>query len=129
MFPHAESMEDLKNQEMIDKFVNGPVGVISVMPSGPPTMGKQLIQWFFYAVLISIFAAYFASFVDVADSKVAFRLTGTVAVLGYAATHIPNSIWKGQKWSTTLKFTFDGVVYGLVTGAVFAWLGDWGGVA
>ena len=51
-----------------------------------------------------------------------FRLTGTVAVLAYAFANIPNSIWRGTSWGTTLKFTFDGIVYGLVTAGAFGWL-------
>ena len=90
-------------------------------------MGKQLLQWFLYSILISIFAAYFASFVNPESATMAFRLTGTVAVLGYAVTYIPTSIWKGQSWSITVKFILDGVIYGLVTGAIFAWLGSWSG--
>ena len=35
---------------------------------------------------------------------------------------ISESIWKGQSWSTTLKFVFDGLVYGLLTAGVFGWL-------
>jgi len=129
MFPHAESMAELAEPEMIEKFKQGPVGIMTILPSGPPTMGKQLLQWLLYCVLISIFAAYFVSFVDLDTRIAAFRLTGTVAVLGYAVTSIQNSIWKGLSWITTAKFVLDGVIYGLVTGAVFAWLGSWGAAA
>ena len=127
MFPHAKSMSELGDPEMIEKYKRGPVGIMTIFPSGPPTMSRQLLQWFLYSILISIFAAYFASFVNPDSATVAFRLTGTVAVLGYAVTGIPNSIWKGQAWSTTAKFILDGVIYGLVTGAIFAWLGNWSG--
>ena len=33
-----------------------------------------------------------------------------------------DAAWKGQKWGITLKFTFDGLAYGLTTAATFAWL-------
>ncbi len=127
MFPHAEKMSDLAKPEMIEKFTRGPVGIITILPSGPPSIGKQLVQQFLYNCLISIFVAYFVSFVDPKTAIVAFRLTGTVAVLGYAVTAIPNSIWRGLAWKTTAKFMLDGVLYGLVTGAVFAGMGNWGG--
>ena len=45
-----------------------------------------------------------------------------VAIVGYAVGPITDSIWKGQRWGTTLKFVFDGVVYGLVTAGTFGWL-------
>ena len=76
--------------------------------------------------MISIFAAYIASFLNINSAREAFRLTGTVAVLSYAVTHIHNSSWKAQPWKTTAKYLFDGIVFGLLTGAVFAWLGNWG---
>ena len=123
MFPHAKSMSELAEPEMIEKFTRGPVGMITILPSGPPRIGKQLVQQFLYNCLISIFVAYFVSFVKLEAAIDAFRLTGTVAVLGYAVTSIPNSIWKGLAWKTTAKFMLDGVLYGLVTGAVFAGLG------
>lgn len=44
MFPHAESMSELAEPEMIEKFKQGPVGIMTILPSGPPTMGKQLLQ-------------------------------------------------------------------------------------
>ena len=40
----------------------------------------------------------------------------------YAAGVWPQSIWYQRPWSTTLKFTFDGLIYGLLTGGVFGWL-------
>lgn len=49
-------------------------------------------------------------------------MTGTVAVLAYAVTYIPDSIWKGLSWGVTAKFMFDGLIYGLVTAGTFGWL-------
>ncbi len=57
-----------------------------------------------------------------ADYMAVFRFTGTVAILAYAVCAVPDSIWKGQRWSVTIKFVFDGVVYGLATAGTFAWL-------
>jgi len=123
-FPYCASMKELGSKEMLAKFEQGPVGFLTVLPSGPPAMGKSLLQWFLYSILISIFAAYLASVAlgDAPNEAAIFRFTGTVAVLGYGVTSIPNSIWKGLRWSTTSKFIFDGIVYGLVTAATFAWL-------
>ena len=46
MFPCAESMKETTTPEMIEKFKRGPVGHLTVLPSGPPAMGKNLVQWF-----------------------------------------------------------------------------------
>ncbi|MBO11038.1 MAG: hypothetical protein CMJ68_09760 [Planctomycetaceae bacterium] len=125
-FPFTESMQEMQEPATIEKYSRGPVGFLTVMPSGPPGIGKNLVIWFAYSILISVFAAYITSFLAINSPREAFRLTGTVAVLAYAATHIYNSIWKAQPWQTTLKNIFDGILYGLVTAAIFASLGNWG---
>ena len=124
MFPCAASMADMATPEMLEKYNRGPVGFITVLPNGPPAMGKSLAIWFVYSILISVFAAYVAGSALAlgAEYLAAFRMTGAVAVLAYAAQPIPDSIWKGQPWDVTAKFIFDGVVYGLVTAGTFGWL-------
>ena len=52
---------------------------------------------------------------------VVMRLAGTIGFMAYALGAVPNSIWKGVRWSTTIKFVFDGLVYGLLTGGTFGW--------
>ena len=124
MFPHATCMKDLGNPEMMEKFKQGPVGTITVIPSGPPAMGKSLVQWFLYCVVISIFVAYIATFSlePGVHYLTVFRLTGTVAVVVYAFSNVTNSIWKGVSWATTARFIFDGIIYGLLTAGTFGWL-------
>jgi len=124
MFPCAGSMKEMSSPEMIEKYNQGPVGFMTVIADGCPNIGKSLVQWFIYSLVISVFVAYIANITlkPGADYLMVFRITGTVAILGYAVSYIQDAIWKGQKWSTTLKFIFDGVVYALVTAGTFAWL-------
>ena len=124
MFPCAESMKDMGTPEMIEKCNKGPVGIMTVTVSGPPAMGKYLSMWFIYSIIIGIFVAYIVGLglERGAESMLVFRMTAAAAILGYAASAMVDSIWKGQKWSITGKFIFDGVCYGLTTAATFAWL-------
>lgn len=124
MLPHAGSMKDMGTPEMIEKYNRGPVAWLTVLPNGPIAMGKSLVQWFIYTAFIGFVVAYVATLAlsGGAEYKVVFRLTGTVAILAYAFSAFPESIWKGQGWCVTLKFVFDGVVYGLVTAGTFGWL-------
>ena len=100
-FPYC-SFEEMKSAPMIEKMKRGPVGFLTVLPSGPPAMGKNLVQWFLYCVVISLFAAYLsgrtlapgAAFFEV------FRVVGVAALLGYGAAHIQESIWGGRSWSS-----------------------------
>ena len=122
MFPRAESMKECASPEMIEKFKRGPVGFMVLHPAGPPAMGKALAQWFINTLFISLFVAYIGALGmrSGADFSTVFRLTATIAFLGYGTGQITDSIWKGQAWSTTLKFAFDGLLYAVVTGAIFA---------
>jgi hypothetical protein len=51
-FPYF-SFKELKSAPAIEKMKRGPVGLLTVLPSGPPAMGKNLVQWFLYCVVIS----------------------------------------------------------------------------
>lgn len=121
-FPYAGSMKEYGTPEMQEKFRRGPVGTIVVVPG--IQMGKALGQWFVFTLVIGVFVAYLTGLALPAGAEGArvFRVAGTVAVLGHAFSNVNDSIWKGVSWGTTLKFVFDGVIYGLVTGATFAWL-------
>ena len=82
-------------------------------------MGKSLVQWFLYCVVISIFAAYLSgrtlapgtAFLQV------FRVVGIAALLGYGAAHAQESIWNGRSWVVTFKHLFDSVIFAALTAA------------
>ena len=120
MFPHCAEMKEMGTPEMIEKLNQGPVGFINVMPNGPFNMTKSLTQWLIYSILIGVFVAYIATLGG--DAIPVFRLTSAAAILGYGTASIPESIWKGACWGVTAKFVIEGIIYGLVTGATFAWL-------
>lgn len=123
-FPHCTSHADMKNPEMMEKVKKGPVGLLNVIPSGQPNMGKYLAQWFVFCLFISVFAAYLAGRTLPAGTHylAVFRVVGTVAFLGYSGSQISDCIWKGQSWSATAKHLFDGLIYGMLTAGTFGWL-------
>ena len=122
-FPYC-SFEEMKSAPMVEKMKRGPVGLLTVLPSRPPAMGKNLVQWFLYCVVISIFAAYLSGRMlppGTAFSQI-FRVVGTAALLGYGAAHAQESIWNGRSWVVTFKHLFDSVIYAVLTAAIFGWL-------
>ena len=123
-FPCPDSMRDMSSPEMIERYKKGPVGLMHVVPSGPPAMPKYLAMWFAYCLLIGFFAAYLTGrTLSAGESYLSvFRVSGTAAFLAYGLGGIQDSIWRGQVWSTTLKHTADGLVYALLTAGVFGWL-------
>jgi hypothetical protein len=123
MFPDSGSMKELGTPEMVEKFKRGPVGLLTVLPSGPPRMTKSLVLWFVFCLGVSVFVAYVTSrTMDPGSAYLAvFRIAGTVAFLGYAGAQATNSIWGGIPWRTTVKHVVDGLIYGLLTAGVFGW--------
>ncbi len=124
--PHSGGdPEVLKSDAFREKARQGPVAFMTVFPPGDPFgMGAQLAQWFVYLLVVSVLTAYItgralgpgAEYLDV------FRFAGTTAFIAYAAGLWQRSIWYRLKWSTTLKSSFDGLVFGLLTAGVFGWL-------
>jgi len=124
MFPCAPSMKEAGTPEMLEKYKQGPVGFMHVLPSQAPAMGKSLVLWFIYTVIVGTFVAYVVgrAFGPGTEYLTVFRFAGTIAILAYAVAEMPSSIWKGQSWGTTVRHAFGGVIYGLVTAGAFGWL-------
>lgn len=122
--PKAGSMKEMGDPAFIQKQTEGPVAIVTVLPSGPSNLPKLLGQWFLFSVVIGVFVAYLAgrTLPAGADYLEVFRLTGTAAFLAYGVDSWSQSIWFGKKWSTTLKNTFDGLVFALLTAGAFGWL-------
>jgi hypothetical protein len=116
--------KDMKSPAAIEKFKQGPVGLMTVIPSGPPNMPKYLGSWIVFCLLIGFFVAYLTgrTVAPGAHYLAVFRVAGTAAFLAYGLGQLSNGIWKGQPWSMTLKEAFDGLVYGLLTAGTFGWL-------
>jgi hypothetical protein len=123
VFPFCTHKE-MKTPAAIEKYNQGPVGMLTVFPSGPPAMPKFLGMWFVYCLLIGFFVAYLTGRTVAPGTPylAVFRVAGTAAFLAYGLGHLSNGIWKGQTWSVTLKEVFDGLVYGLLTASTFGWL-------
>ena len=81
-----------------------------------------LISWFVYLLVISTFIGYVGAVTLPPAGRNVFRVITTVGILAYAFASVSDSIWYGKPWSVTAKVIVDGVVYGLITGAIFCWL-------
>jgi len=123
-FPRAKDMKDMKSPEYVEKMKQGPSGMLTLMKSGPSTMGKELVLWFIYSIIVGIFAAYIAgNALDPGEHYLSvFRYVGATAFVGYSLALVQNSIWYKRNWSATLKSMFDGLIYALFTAGVFGWL-------
>jgi hypothetical protein len=123
VFPFCTHKE-MKSPAMIEKYKQGPVGMMTVFPSGPPVMPKFLGMWFVFCLVVGFFVAYLTGHTVMpgAQYPAVFRVAGTAAFLAYGLGHLSNGIWKGQTWGFTIKEVVDGLVYGLLTAGTFGWL-------
>jgi hypothetical protein len=120
-----------------EKFEKGPHGMLQVWP---PTMfssmGRNMALSFVFYLIVGACVAYLAtlgiSAGTPADRALAgadgpgfmgvFRFTGTAAIMAYCFAQIPHQIWFGTPLRNIMTALVDGIVYGLITGAIFAWL-------
>jgi hypothetical protein len=123
VFPFC-THKDMKSPALIEKYKQGPVGFLTIVPNGPPALPKFLIQWFVYCLVIGLFVAYLTgrTLPRGTDYLAVFRVAGTAAFLAYGLGQLSNGIWKGQRWSATIKEVIDGLIYGLLTAGTFGWL-------
>jgi len=124
MLPRPGSTQDMKSAEFGDKLKKGPVMIATVMPSGPFKMGKSLLLWFVYLVVVGYFAAYVAAHAQPGwiGYRQVFRYAGLTAFLAHAGALAQFSIWYRRSWVTTFKTMIDGVIYAALTAGVLGWL-------
>jgi hypothetical protein len=122
VFPYC-THKDMKSPALIEKQKQGPVGFMTIFPSGPPVMPKFLIQWFGYCLVIGFFVAFLMSLVlkEGANHHAVFHVALIAAFLGYGLGNLSNGIWKGQPWSSVTKEVIDGLVFAILTAGTFGW--------
>jgi hypothetical protein len=123
MFPHCDHKE-MNTPEAQAKFKQGPVGIVTIMPTGLPNMGRYLGLWFGYCLLVSVMVAYLTgrTVSSGAEYLHVFRVAGTAAFMAYGLGLLSNAIWKNIPWSVTIKEVVDGLIYAILVAGVFGWL-------
>jgi hypothetical protein len=123
-FPWAGSMAEMKAPAFVEKQNKGPVGFLTITPSGPFNMGRAMGLWISYLLVIGVCVAYLTGRVlpPGAHYLQVFRVVGTVAFLAYSGSHVPGAIWWGRPLAGALKEVADGLLYGLLTAGAFGWL-------
>ena len=122
--PRADDMKDMKTPAFAEKLNQGPVMVLTMMPNGQFSMGRNLGLWFLYCAVVGLFAAYTVgrALPTGAPYLRVFHLVAVCTFIGYTLALWQMSIWYRRAWSTTIKSTFDGLIYALLTAGTFGWL-------
>jgi hypothetical protein len=124
MLPRPSNMKDFRSPEFQDKMKKGPVMVLTVFPNGSGKMGKGMVLWFLYLVVVGVFAAYVAGRALPAGAQYlsVFRFAGVTTFIGYSLAIWQMTIWYRRALGTTIRATVDGLLYALVTAGTFGWL-------
>lgn len=122
--PYCRDMQAMNDEPMQQKFKDGPVAMITIMPNGMPPMGKLLTQQVLFFILGSLLIGYLAT-ISIAinsDFMMVFRQVFVASFLTYGWAQIPYSIWMGQPWSNCVRYLLDALIYAAVTAGTFAFL-------
>ena len=57
-FPYGNTTKEMEAPGFVEKMKAGPVGTMTIRPSGELPFGKMMGQWFVYSLLIAVLAAY-----------------------------------------------------------------------
>lgn len=123
--PFCADMKDMGSEAMKKKYQEGPILHLTVFPNGLPNMGKYLGQWFLLCLLVSATVAFLtakAYAIDPAMARPAAKFASAISFVAYGFGTLPESIWLGRSWGTSLRYLADSALYAIGTGLVFLWL-------
>jgi hypothetical protein len=121
VLPHCADMKDMQGEAMRKKYIEGPIGFLTLKRNGPPTMGAALFQWFLYTLAIAAVSGAMAMrvFGLHGSSHGAGHLVGMVSFLAYTGGGVQHGIWMGKPWSAVARDALDGLIYGAIGMLVF----------
>jgi hypothetical protein len=125
MVPRAANTQEMKSPAFKEKVKQGPVIFMTVLAPGQLfSMGRNLVLWFIYLLIISAFVGYIDGHVlpPGTNYRHVFKITGLIAFMGYALAVWPMSIWYRRSWGQAFRESVDGVIYGALTAGTFGWL-------
>jgi hypothetical protein len=123
VFPDFRRRDAMKSEKTQKALNEGPVGHLSVWRT-PVTMGDKLVATFIVYLVVSTLIAYLTrvALPGPAEFAKVFQVAATAGILAYSFSFIPNALWFGAYKRTIIASFIDGIIYGLITGAIFAWL-------
>lgn len=120
MFPLCQG-EDMKSEEGQRRYAAGPWGMVRVYP-GQPSMGRNLVITFVFFLVVSLLVAWVGAsgLAPGAAFGEVMRVVGVTAILAYTTGGIMYDVWFARPVRAILMDILDGIVYGLISGAIFA---------
>lgn len=122
LFPLVQDHE-MKDPEALKRYDTPPWGMVNVW-AGKPSMAANMVKTVLFFFVVTVLIAYVGAAALPAGTAFAtvMQVLGTTAILAHTAGGICREIWFTRPLRAKLMDVVDGVAYGLITGAVFAWL-------
>ena len=122
--PNVRLPGGARNPDFVAEFERGPTFHLTMMPAGGMHMGKFMGAWFGFMLLISAISAWVTGSIvpPGGNPRAVFHYSAIITTCSYGFGGWTLSVWYFRKWSTAFKGTFDAILYGLATGAVFMWM-------
>ncbi len=121
--PKPKNMQHMRTAEFKALYARGPVVLMNVGP-GYMSIGKNLLQWFIYLLVVGFCCAYIAGrqLHPGTEYLSVFRLVGFTAFMAYSLALPQRSIWYRHSWRMTVVAMIEGLVYAGLTAGMFGWL-------
>jgi hypothetical protein len=121
--PKAANPTEMRKPEFKAMYQGGNVAFVNVGP-GTLAMGKNLVQWFIYLLVVGFCCAYLAGreLHPGAPYLTVFRIVGFTAFMAFSLALPQASIWYRRSWRTTVVTMIDGLIYASITAGMFGWL-------
>jgi hypothetical protein len=122
LFPDFRTRQAMESEKVKRALEQGPVGHLSVWPT-PLTMGGKLAATFFVHLVATTLIAYLTRIAvpGAAPFAKVFQVAATAGILAYCFSFIPSAIWWSSYKRTIVANVIDGIICGVITGAIFAW--------
>jgi hypothetical protein len=120
IFPFCTDKKQERDPAFRERMMAGPSGVLTLF--GKISMGRNMLLTFAANLAASVLIAYlaWAALGAGADFMSVLRIVGTAGILAYSFGFLSHDIWFGASGRAIVLKIVDGVVYGLITGAIFA---------
>ncbi|HRQ65280.1 MAG TPA: hypothetical protein PKZ76_10550 [Xanthomonadaceae bacterium] len=120
LFPLVHDHE-MKDPEAVKRYDTPPWGMVNVWPS-KPSMGGNMVKTVLFFFVVTVLVGYVGAAALPAGATMGevFRVLGTTAILAHTAGGVCREIWFTRPLRAKLMDAIDGLVYGVITGLVFA---------
>ncbi len=122
LFPLIDE-KDMKEPWARKRYAEGPWGVVNVWAK-QPEMGLNMVKTVLFFLVVTVLVGYVGANALPAGASfgAVFQIVGTTAILAHTAGGVCREIWFTRPARAKLMDFLDGLVFGILTGVIFALL-------